>query len=130
MILRYFFLWFPIVLLAVLNGALRDFGYKPFVGDLTAHQISTVTLIIVIAMYLRAIGKRWKIGSTNQAWLIGIMWFGMTIVFEFGFGHYIAGNPWTKLLHDYNLAEGRVWCLILVAVLVGPYVTYRMRKTS
>jgi hypothetical protein len=130
MILRYFFLWFPIVLLAVLNGTLRDFGYKPFAGDLTAHQISTVTLILLIAVYLRILRTRWKITSANQAWLIGLMWLGMTIAFEFGFGHYIAGNPWSKLLHDYNIAEGRVWCFILIAVLIGPYISYRTTKTT
>jgi hypothetical protein len=39
--------------LAIINGAFRDLVYKPHVGDLPAHQISTVTLIVLLAGYFR-----------------------------------------------------------------------------
>ena len=37
------------------------------------------------------------------------LWLGMTLAFEFLFGHYIAGKSWSLLLADYNLAAGRLW---------------------
>jgi hypothetical protein len=125
MIQRYILAWFPIVILAVMNGAIRDLAYKPFVGDLAAHQISTVTLIILLTLYLWLVGRKWRIGSGWQAWFIGSLWLLMTIAFEFGLGHYVLNHPWEKLLRDYNVLEGRVWVFILLAVLTGPYASFR-----
>ena len=42
----------------------------------------------------------------------------MTVAFEFGFGHFVAGHSWQRLLGDYNLLEGRVWLLFLLWILV------------
>ena len=44
--------------------------------------------------------KKWKIESARHAILVGVIWLGLTILFEFGFGHYFMGNPWQKLLHE------------------------------
>lgn len=125
---RYFLAWFPIIFLAVANGTLRELGYKQFVGDLAAHWISTIVLILLFAGYLWGIGLRWKIESSRQAWTIGGMWLTMTVLFEFGFGHYIMGHPWEKLLHDYNVLQGRVWVLVLVAILLGPPLSTRWQR--
>jgi hypothetical protein len=51
MVLKYFFAWFGMMVLAIINGGLRDFVYKSHVGDLSAHQISTVMLIVLFAGY-------------------------------------------------------------------------------
>jgi hypothetical protein len=55
------------------------------------------------------------------------MWLAMTVVFEFGFGHFIVGNPWRRLLHDYNVLQGRVWGLFVLWITVAPYVFYEIR---
>ena len=39
MFLKYFFAWFGMAVLAFANGALREFAYKPYVGELAAHEI-------------------------------------------------------------------------------------------
>ncbi len=120
------FWWFAFPFVGILNGTLREATYKKLVGDLPAHQISTATGIFFFGIIFYFIFKRWKIESAKHAILIGIIWFGLTILFEFGFGHYIMGNPWQKLLYDYNLAEGRVWSLFLVWVLITPYIFYKI----
>jgi hypothetical protein len=125
MILKYFYAWFPIIALAFLNGTIREIAYKPYVGDLAAHQISTFTLIAFFTAYLWSIGRKWKIDSAKNAWLIGLMWLVMTMAFEFGFGRFVLNNPWEKLLHDYDILEGRIWVLILLSTLVGPYLSYQ-----
>jgi len=118
--------WFTFPFVAILNGALREATYKKFVGDLPAHQISTATGILFFGIIFYFIFKRWKIESVKHAILIGLIWLGLTILFEFGFGHYIMGNPWQKLLHDYNLAEGRVWSLFLVWITIAPFIFYEI----
>jgi hypothetical protein len=118
--------WFAFPFVAILNGTLRELTYKNFVGDLPAHQISTVTGIIFFGIILYFIFKKWKIESIKHAILIGVIWLGLTIVFEFGFGHYIMGNPWQKLLNDYNLAERRVWSLFLLWITIAPFIFYKI----
>lgn len=130
MIWKYVLAWFPIVLIAIANGALREMVYKPYAGDLAAHQISTITFILFFGTYVWAIGRRWKIASASQSWLIGVLWVCMTVGFEFGFGHYIMGHPWPKLLHDYNILEGRVWIVVLLATLIVPNLAYRWHTKS
>ena len=52
---------------------------------------------------------------------MGAIWFCLTITFEFAAGHYVFGNPWEKLLADYNILEGRIWSLVLLTILLAPY---------
>jgi len=112
------------LLLAVLNGALRDLGYKKHVGDLTAHQISTVTLIILFAFYIGYIIHRFPPSSSIQAILIGTIWVVLTLSFEFSFGRY-RGNSWSALFADYNILKGRIWILIPLWILIAPYLFYK-----
>jgi len=123
-VLKYILAWFPMLLLAVLNGALRDLGYKKHVGDLTAHQISTVTLIILFAFYIGYIIHRFPPSSSIQAILIGTIWVVLTLSFEFSFGRY-RGNSWSALFADYNILKGRIWILIPLWILIAPYLFYK-----
>lgn len=125
--LRYFLLWFPMLLIAIGNGALRDLIYKKYVGDLSAHQISTVSLIIFFAVYIAVVIQKFPPASSMQAIGIGAMWVIMTLSFEFGFGRW-RGNSWEKLLEDYNLLKGHVWILIPAWVAIAPYIFHRFRN--
>ena len=52
MLLTYTLAWFPLVILAILNGALRERGYKRFMSELRAHQLSTLIGIILVGIYV------------------------------------------------------------------------------
>ena len=110
------------MILAIINGGFRDFAYKPYVGDLPAHQISTIILIVLFAGYFWFLTTNWPIKSASQAWVIGGIWFLMTEIFEFGMGLILAGDSWSKLFHAYNILDGQVWIFIPLWVLIGPYV--------
>lgn len=122
--------WFAFPFIAIFNATLRELIYKQPLGDLTAHQISTATGIIIFAVIFYLIFKRWKVESVKHAVLLGLTWLGLTILFEFGFGHYIMGNTWEKLFHDYNLAEGRVWSLFLVWITIAPFIFFRTLRNN
>ena len=96
---------------------------------LTAHQISTVTAIVLSHndVFLKWTSAEY---TGKDLLVIGGMWLGMTTFFEFIFGHYVMGNSWSRLFHDYNILEGRVWSLVLLTVLVGPYLVgkYLLRR--
>ena len=120
----YLFAWFPMLILAILNGILRDLGYKKYIGDLAAHQLSTVSLLILFGIYICLIVKKYTPSSTSQSVLLGLFWMVLTLLFEFGFGAY-RGNSWEKMLLDYNLFRGRIWMLAPIALAIGPYVCYK-----
>jgi hypothetical protein len=125
--IKYVLLWFPMLLLAIANGTLRDLGYRRYTGILLAHQISTVTLIVFFAFYIHYIIQRFPPSSQGQALLIGLLWLLLTLCFEFGFGR-LRGNSWMKLLEDYNLLKGRIWIFIPIWILIAPYLFYRLHK--
>ena len=128
MLWTYFFLWFPMLLLAVLNGAAREMLYKGYLGELRAHQLSTVTLLVLFSMYIWVVIRIWPPRSPQQAWLVGVLWLVLTLAFEFGFGTFVGGKAWSELIGEYNLLVGRVWVFIPVWVTVAPYVFYRLRN--
>jgi hypothetical protein len=130
MMIKYLIAWFGMMILAVLNGGFRDLAYKEYVGDLAAHQISTVILLLLLSGYFWFLIRVWPIESASQAWAIGGTWFLMTEAFEFGMGRLIAGHSWGKLMHAYNLLEGQVWLFIPLWVLIGPYVFFRYVQTK
>ena len=124
MLLKYFLLWFPMILIAVANGAARDLWYKKFTGELAAHQISTLSLIALFGLYIWAVLKKFPPNSAIQSIQIGLFWLILTLLFEFGFG-LLRGNSWIVLLHDYNIFKGRIWILILFWVALAPYLFYK-----
>jgi hypothetical protein len=50
------------------------------------------------------------------------------VAFEFLAGHYWFHASWSALFADYNLAQGRIWILVLVTTLLAPVVARAMRK--
>jgi len=128
MILKYALLWIPLVFIAIINGAIRDFTYKGAMGEQAAHQLSTLTGIILFGIYIWAIGFRWKLDSARQAAAVGLLWLALTVAFEFLFFHYVAGHSWSVLLDAYNVCEGKVWVLVLIFVAPAPYLSHLIHK--
>lgn len=118
MLLHYIAFWIVLAMLAVGNGILRGSTYGRYVSDLAAHQISTLTAILITGVAIALFHRYQPTTSMREAWLIGAIWLAMTVAFEFGFGHFVAGHSWQRLLADYNLLAGRVWLLFLVWILV------------
>jgi len=126
MLTRYLLLWLLLAIVAIANGIVRQSTYGKAVSDLAAHQISTVTAILAFAAVVWIANRFWPIESASQAWTIGFIWLAMTVAFEFGFGHYVAGHSWDRLLMDYNILRGRVWALVLVWVTIMPFVIFKL----
>jgi hypothetical protein len=127
MVLRSFFVWLLLVVLANVNGVLRNAFITPRLGEHTGHIISSVVFCIVIAL-VSWLTIRWMRPSTKwEAWIIGSFWVLLTVAFEFIFGHYVAGHSWEMLFADYNVFAGRLWSLVLLTALLAPFVTASLR---
>ncbi|MCU0613436.1 MAG: hypothetical protein MUE60_16830 [Candidatus Eisenbacteria bacterium] len=121
-------LWIPMVGIAVLNGSVREMWYGPLLGDLRAHQVSTLVGLGLFAVYTWAVMRVWPPLTTRQAIGVGLTWLTLTVAFEFGFGRFVAGHSWSRLLHDYNLLAGRLWVCILLWIAIAPLVWSRRHR--
>jgi hypothetical protein len=119
-------IWFAILVVASLNGALRDLVVAPRTGDTIARAISTVILcglILLVTWYAIA----WvRPGTPRQALGVGALWLALTLGFEFGAGRY-AGKPWSVILADYDVMRGRIWVLVPIITFLAPYWVGRTR---
>jgi hypothetical protein len=127
-ILRLLAVWFGLVIGAILNGTFRQFVLIPQLGDATAHVLSSIMLSGIILLVTHVTFPLLRIHSPIAAWKAGLFWLTMTLLFEFGFGHFIMGKPWSLLLEDYNVMAGRIWILILIVTVSAPRIILQLRK--
>ncbi len=127
MILRSLAVWLLILVLAVLNGAVRDGWLVPRLGDPLARALSSVTLSALVFLTTFATVSWIRPVTARQAWWLGTLWVVLTLAFEFLAGHYAFRRSWSELLVDYNLRQGRIWVLVLVTTFVSPWSTARLR---
>jgi hypothetical protein len=125
--LKYILLWFPMVFLAIINGTARDLWYKKHLDALTAHQVSTLSLMAILGIYSFLVLKKYPPQSGTESLLIGLLWMVLTLGFEFGFGLY-RGNTWTQLLEAYNITKGQLWVLIPIWIALAPYLFFKLQQ--
>jgi hypothetical protein len=128
MMLKFVYLWFPMVIIAIFNGMVRQVWYGRYLSEFRAHQLSSLIGIGLFGIYIWMIVRLFRPASICQTWSIGVLWFGLTVAFEFVFGHYVAGHTWSQLFQDYNLFAGRLWLLVLLWITAAPYLFYRRLK--
>ena len=111
--------WGGLALLGVANGVSRAL-YEKRLGEHIAHQVSSVTLVAAVLPYAAAVERRWPLPTAGAAARVGLSWVGLTVAFEFGFGRSVANQSWRTLVADYDMARGRLWPLVLIAVGAAP----------
>ncbi len=118
--------WLLLAVIGVLNGIVRQMGYGPYMSEEAAHVVSCVTALILIFAAVRVyVGWERRRLTRRSAAGIGMMWVGLTILFEFGFGHWVVGHSWSRLLADYNVLAGRFWLAVLIGIGVAPWFWVR-----
>ena len=130
LIVKYLLSWLLLAIVAVANGILRESTYGKVMPELAAHQVSTLTGMLATGAVIWGLSRIWPLESATQAWIIGALWLLMTVAFEFGFGHFVAGHTWERLLSEYNLLKGRLWLLFLIWVALMPYLCFRATLQS
>jgi len=126
MVLKYTIAWMPMIFIAIANGVLRQYVYGRWMKELSAHQVSSLTAMVLFYLYTWILAKKWPLESSHQALAVGFIWLCLTVAFEFLFGHYVANHSWSRLIHDYNLLSGRLWALVLLTVTAAPYMVYKL----
>jgi hypothetical protein len=114
--------WIIFVILAIINGIIRNQYITPRFGDYAGHVISSVILIALIFVVTFFFIRYIRVTAFTELLSIGTFWLILTIIFEFVFGHYVVGHPWERLFADYNILKGRLWSLVLLNNLLAPII--------
>ena len=128
--LRYVLAWFPMLILAVANGVLRQATFAKTMPELRARQLSTLIGALVIGAFIWFVIRRWPPSSSRQASMIGVLWLVLTVAFEFFMGLVLAKRPLAQVFGDYNVLAGRVWVFFLIWLTLAPWLFYRLRPAS
>ena len=121
-------IWFVIAILAVINGIFRESILLPAVGQGVALPVSGIILSIIIFMVTYVTFKLFGNIDYQTCFFIGIQWLSMTLAFEFLFGHYVAAKPWSDLFQVFNVMNGDLFIIVLLATLVSPLLVAKIRK--
>jgi hypothetical protein len=126
MVARGAVIWLGILVLASLNGAVRDLLVAPRIGDTIARALSTVILCGLVLWVtwasIRWLGPR----GPGEALALGLFWVALTLTFEVAAGR-LSGKPWSVILADYDVLRGRIWILVPIVTLFAPRWTAAAR---
>jgi hypothetical protein len=128
LLIRVIITWLLFLPIPIINGSLREFWYKEYLGVLLAGQIGCIILSLIFLFYAKLSLKPY-INELNkkQLIIIGSFWLLLTLIFEFGLG-LAAGRSWLYLLADYKFWEGRIWPLVLLTVFFSPLIIRKIYK--
>ena len=119
--------WLVLAAIATVAGIARQLWLVPLIGELRGHQAGTVIVALAFLGAIAVFVRRMRL-SPREALATGIAWLLGAIAFEFGFGHYVDGLTWTRLLSDYDLSEGRLLLLLWGTVCAGPFLLARRQQ--
>lgn len=119
--------WALMAIVMVANGAFRLLVLAPQMGEPAAHIVSVVlgiSLILVITLpFMSAV----QAPTTRERIRIAAWWLGLTVAFEFLFGHFVLGASWVDLVGYYNVARGQLWPVVLITIAIAPFLWARRR---
>lgn len=78
----YVLAWFPMVVLALLVGALRDFTYGKNLEEEAARRLSIGIAAFLIGLYVAALAMLLPFADSRQALLVGGIWAGITLALD------------------------------------------------
>jgi len=123
--------WFILLIFMIFNGMIRNEFYQLRLGELLAHQLSTVIAIIIVFIVTYIFLNKLKIKySKEELFTVGIIWLASTILFEFVFGYFVIGHSLERLLADYNIFAGRLWILFLIVTTTAPILINEFVKKT
>jgi hypothetical protein len=125
---KYLLAWIPMVFLAILNGIIRDATYGQALSNELAHQVSTITLILIFTVYVGFLSRKWPLSSFSHAAVIGVAWLLLTVAFEFALGRFISGLSWQEMFRAYDLLSGNLWMLVPLSVGLLPTVFFLINQ--
>jgi hypothetical protein len=120
-------LWLAILLLAILNGILREKVLIPALGSSPGLIASGALLSLCIFLVALAAVSWYGTLVSSQWLLIGLFWLLLTLVFEFSFGRIAQHKTWIELFEAYTFQGGNIWPIVLAVTFISPWLAAKTR---
>lgn len=119
-------IWAVILVLAMLNGALREYALIPGLGT-PAGLIASGLLLSVLILAVAFAALPWlNPRGAGQLLAVGLGWLALTLIFEFSFGLW-QGKSWPQLLANYTFENGNLWPVVLLVTALAPWLAAKLR---
>ncbi len=126
-ILKIIAIWLLLVIVAILNGGLREKLLFQWFGA-WALPISGVLLSLWIFLITWAMIPWLATHKPLNYLIIGSIWVGLTLGFEFIFGHWVAGKSWAEIFTIFDIKHGNLMTLVFLTTWLAPYFAAFLRK--
>jgi len=119
--------WGTILILAVLNGGLREAVLIPNLGTVAGNILSGVFLSVLILTVAYLSLPFLSVDRPVELIAIGLGWLVLTLLFEFSFGLW-QGKSWRVMVEAYTFKNGNIWLIVLMVTALAPYLATKLRE--
>jgi hypothetical protein len=117
--------WLALCVAMVGNGIFREAALVPVfrraAADVLSAALGIGIVLAITRLFLRGFAGR----PDARPGQVAVIWLGVTVAFEFLFGHFVDGKSWGELAGNYALWRGRLWPVVLAFVGLAPFVWLR-----
>lgn len=124
-LLRAVLIWLLIIAAESVHGALRRLLFSPEV-EIAVRQLSVLIGAVVIFAITWVFLDWIRVKTARGALAIGTAWVVMTLAFELALGRLI-GLGWDRIAADYDLPNGGLMPLGLLAMWLTPWLVLRLK---
>jgi hypothetical protein len=118
--------WLFMMAAETLHGVVREVMIAPLIGDFRARQVAVLSGTILIFL-ISFVFTRWLKGSSVKDFLlVGGLWVLLTLGFEILLGRFAIGMTWARIFSDYDLSNGGLMAVGLLAMCLTPLVTAKL----
>jgi hypothetical protein len=124
-LVRAVLVWLLIIAGESLHGALRRLLFSP--DMLFALRQASVVVAVLIVFALTWVCLPWlRLRSPRGALGVGALWVALTLAFEAALGR-LTGLGWDRILAEYDVTQGGLMPLGLLAMGLTPWLVLRLR---
>ena len=128
LVLKAGMIWVIIALFAIINGIFRENVLVSILGENIAISVSGITLSIIIFIVTYISFPLFGKHHALTYFFIGLQWVIMTLLFEFLFGHYVIGKPWSAIFQIFNIMRGNLFIIVLIVSLFSPLLVAKIKN--
>jgi nitrate reductase gamma subunit len=114
--------WLLLAVAMSANGIFRELALRPAVGAVTADILSAILGIAIITAITGWLLRARVRQPIRHLVRVSALLVGLTVAFEFLFGHYVDRKSWSELAANYAFWRGRLWPLVLAALALMPFL--------
>jgi hypothetical protein len=119
--------WMLLMLAETGHGAVREIFIAPVIGGLRARQLGVLTGSLIVLAIAGLLAKWMGARTYGVQFRIGACWVLLTVIFEIALGR-ATGASWSRILSDYNPAQGGFMLLGLAVMLAAPFLVMKWRR--